>query len=217
MQNSSASDMLAHLIDAKVVAILRGNFTGIYADIGGALVEGGIEAIEVTFGSSDATDGITTLRQQYGDRAVIGAGTVLTPDQVDEARDAGAQYIIAPNTNPAVIERCLKLGLLAIPGAYTPTEIEFAYSLGAGMIKVFPASAGGPAFFKAIRGPFPDIPLMATGGVEIDHIGDFLKAGANAVGLGSPLIGSDTFQPDGYKRLRERAGKAMNATAHRVT
>jgi len=194
MKPAVQNDVLAYLERVKVVSIIRGNFGDVWLDIGAALIEGGITAIEVTMNSQGALDGIQRLRSRYGDQAAIGAGTVLSPEQVDQVVDAGAQYVVAPNTNPDVIARCIEHGVLAIPGAYTATEIEFAYRLGAGLIKVFPAMPIGPAYFQALRGPYPHIPMMATGGIGIGHVKDFLDAGCNAVGLGSVLVGPDATQ-----------------------
>src|SRR5262249_26809755 len=136
------------------------------------------------------------------------AGTVLTTNEVAQAVDAGATYMVAPNVNADVIECCIKNGVLAIPGAYTPTEIEFAHRIGASMVKLFPAMPIGPEYLKAIRGPFPDIPIMVTGGVTLENIPDFVKAGANAIGMGSVLVGADALKPGGLDRVRERAARA---------
>ncbi|MCC7451035.1 MAG: bifunctional 4-hydroxy-2-oxoglutarate aldolase/2-dehydro-3-deoxy-phosphogluconate aldolase [Anaerolineae bacterium] len=209
MQLMTEQDVLQHIERVKIVAILRGDFEGAWLDIAAALVEGGVEAIEVTFSCADALAGIEAIYNRYGSQIAIGAGTVLAPKQVNQAVDHGARYIIAPNTNPTVIEWALKRGVLVIPGAYTATEIEYAYRLGAGLIKLFPAMPSGPAYLKAIRGPFPDIPIMATGGVDASNLTDFLKAGANALGMGS-LTGRDAPDAAGLQRIHERAQQAVS-------
>ena len=209
MQLMTEQDILQHIERVKIVAILRGDFSGAWLDVAAALVEGGVEAIEVTFNSTDALAGIETIYNRYGSQIAIGAGTVLMPKQVNQAVDHGARYIIAPNINPTVIEWALKRGVLVIPGAFTPTEIEYAYRLGAGIIKLFPAMPSGPAYLKAIRAPFPDIPIMATGGVDTENMTDFLKAGANALGMGS-LTGKDALETGGLDRVRERAKEAVS-------
>jgi 2-dehydro-3-deoxyphosphogluconate aldolase / (4S)-4-hydroxy-2-oxoglutarate aldolase len=149
------------------------------------------------------------LVERFGGSALIGAGTVLTPAEVDAAVNAGARYIVAPNTNVDVINRSLELGALPIPGAYTPTEIEFAYRSGAGMVKLFPSMPVGPAYLKNIRGPFPHIPIMCTGGIDIEDAPAFLKAGANAVGMSGTLVNADVTKPGGLERLRERASRVI--------
>jgi len=209
MQLMTEQDVLQHIERVKIVAILRGDFEGAWLDVASALVEGGVEAIEVTFNSTDALAGIEAIYNRYGSQIAIGAGTVLMPKQVNQAVDHGARYIIAPNTNQTVIEWALKRGVLVIPGAFTPTEIEYAYRLGAGLIKLFPAMPSGPAYLKAIRAPFPDIPIMATGGVDASNMIDFLKAGANALGMGS-LTGKDALDAAGLQRIHERAQQAVS-------
>jgi 2-dehydro-3-deoxyphosphogluconate aldolase / (4S)-4-hydroxy-2-oxoglutarate aldolase len=213
MKPAVQQDVLAYLERVKIVSILRGNFGDAWLDLGAALIEGGISAIEVTMNSEGALDGIQRLRNRYGDSAAIGAGTVLTPDEVDQVVEAGAQYVVAPNTNPDVITRCLEHGVLAIPGAFTATEIEFAHRLGAGLIKVFPAMPIGPSYFQALRGPYPHIPMMATGGIGIGNIKDFLDAGCNAVGLSGALVGKDVMQPGGLEKVKEKAQR-ISALVH---
>ncbi len=205
------NDVLDYLERVKVVAIIRGNFGSAWLDMGAALIEGGISAVEVTMNSEGALEAIQALRSRFGSQAAIGAGTVMTAEQVDQVVDAGAQYIVAPNTNPDVIARCLARGVLAIPGAFTATEIEYAYRLGAGIVKVFPAMSVGPSYFHALRGPYPQIPMMATGGIGVGNVKDFLDAGANAVGLSGALVGSDVLQPGGLTRLREKAQRISAA------
>jgi len=175
------------LKEAKIVAILRGNYVGRWEEYAGALLEGGIRALEITLNSPGAPDGIRTLSAKIGGRALIGAGTVLTADAARTAIEAGAQFIVAPDTTPEVIAVCKESGIPAIPGAYTPTEIRRAWELGASLVKVFPSLT--PAYVKAIRGPFNDIPLMITGGVNLDNAVEFLQAGAQVVGVGNNMTG----------------------------
>jgi 2-dehydro-3-deoxyphosphogluconate aldolase/(4S)-4-hydroxy-2-oxoglutarate aldolase len=210
MQIKTADDVRQHIERVKFVAILRGDFSGKWPDLGSALVEGGIEAIEVTFSCPDAPGGIRALIKHCGAQAAIGAGTVLTTEQVDQVVAAGAGYVVAPNTNPGVVARIREHGVLAIPGAFTPTEIEYAYRLGAGMVKLFPAMPPGPAYLKDIRGPYPDIPIIVTGGVNLENMVAFLDAGANAVGMVGSLVGPDALAPGGLDRLRERARRVVS-------
>ncbi|HLY26766.1 MAG TPA: bifunctional 4-hydroxy-2-oxoglutarate aldolase/2-dehydro-3-deoxy-phosphogluconate aldolase [Aggregatilineales bacterium] len=175
------------LKEAKIVAILRGNYVGRWEEYAGALLEGGIRALEITLNSPGAPEGIRTLSGLISGRALIGAGTVLTADAARTAIEAGAQFIVAPDTTPEVIAVCKESGIPAIPGAYTPTEIRRAWELGASLVKVFPSLT--PAYVKAIRGPFNDIPLMITGGVNLDNAVEFLQAGAQVVGVGNNMTG----------------------------
>ncbi len=209
MQIMTAHDVCQHIERARFVAILRGDFSGAWLDLGSVLVESGVEAIEVTMTCPDASLAIKALSERYGAQAAIGAGTVLTPEQVDQAMEAGARYIVAPNTNPGVVAHCQERGVLVIPGAFTPTEIEHAYNLGAGMVKLFPAMPLGPAYLRNIRGPYPHIPIIVTGGIGVEDITAFLDAGATAVGMVGKLVSPDALEPGGLDRLRERAQRAI--------
>jgi 2-dehydro-3-deoxyphosphogluconate aldolase / (4S)-4-hydroxy-2-oxoglutarate aldolase len=153
-----------------------------------ALREGGIGVVEITLDSQDALETIASLR---GDpELVVLAGTVRTVDDVRAAVDAGAQGCVAPVLNPEVLEACRETGLPSIPGAMTPTEVETAWELGATMVKLFPAARLGPEFVRDLRGPLGDVPLLATGGVDASNAAAFLRAGAEAVGVGSALVGA---------------------------
>lgn len=173
------------LLEARLVAIMRGDYGGRWLDYAGALREGGVTVMEITLNSPDALGGIRQVRSAFGDSLLLGAGTVLTRDEVAAAADAGAEFIVAPDTDEAVIEASLARGLAVIPGAYTPTEIRRAYRLGAAVVKLFPAQT--PEYLKAVRAPLNTIPLMATGGVDLDTAAAFMQAGASALGIGSHL------------------------------
>lgn len=176
-------DIRGALQSARWVAILRGDYTGRWLEIGEAILKGGVTALEVTLNSPGALEAIQQLRDSFGSRALVGAGTVVTPAHAKAAIDHGAMFLVAPDTDEAVIQAAGTTPF--IPGAYTATEIKRAWNLGAAMIKVFP----GPSveYLKALRGPFPDYPLMITGGVTVDNAADYLRAGAQALGIGSYL------------------------------
>ncbi|MCS7056560.1 MAG: bifunctional 4-hydroxy-2-oxoglutarate aldolase/2-dehydro-3-deoxy-phosphogluconate aldolase [Thermoflexales bacterium] len=186
----------------RVIAILRGDYSGYFRPIARALAEAGIRAVEVTLNSPGALDGLHEMRDELGDRFLLGAGTVLNKSQALEAIAAGAQFIVAPNTNPRVVEICVERDICVIPGAYTPTEIMNAVELGAHLIKLFPADLG---YFKAVRAPLNHVPFVATGGVSLDNAAEYIKAGAVAVGMGSQLIGEYVKQDGGLRTLGERA------------
>ena len=145
----------------------------------------GVGVIEITLDTEEAFAAIERTRSR-GDLTVL-AGTVQSEADVDNAVAAGAEAIVCPNTNPDVIERARSLAVPVIPGALTPTEISYAWSLGASMVKLFPASLGGPGYLTTLRGPFQQIPFIATGGIDANNAADFLLAGAVAVGVGSAL------------------------------
>ena len=186
----------------RVIAILRGDYVGFFAKIARALAGAGITAMEVTLNSAQATAGIAEMKRELGDAFLIGAGTVLSVEQTKQALDAGAQYIVAPNTNPKVVEYCVQHDICVVPGTYTATEIMNAWEMGAHMIKLFPAELN---YFKAIRGPLNHIPFCTTGGVSIENAADYIKAGAAAVGMGSQLIGDYVKKDGGIDELSRRA------------
>lgn len=173
---------------AKVLGIVRYRSAGDVEAAVEALVRGGIGAVEVTLDTPGALDAV-----ERGRRAgwSIGVGTVLEPDQVSRCFDAGAAFVVSPGTVTDVIERALAVGIDIVPGGFTPTEIIRAHSSGAAAVKVFPASLGGAAYLRALRGPLPDIPLVPTGGIGIEEVGDYLAAGALCVGLGGALVGAE--------------------------
>jgi 2-dehydro-3-deoxyphosphogluconate aldolase/(4S)-4-hydroxy-2-oxoglutarate aldolase len=201
----------------RVVAVLQGDFAGRWLEVAAALTDGGISAIEITLDSPGAPQGIEALRHRYSEKVAVGAGMVINADQVSAAIGSGAQFVAAPNTNINVVDRCLKHDVLAIPGAYTATEIEFAHRMGAGMARLFPAMPIGPEYVRNLRGSLPTVPLLCAGGIQIENAVEFLLAGANAIGLSGALVSQDVLQPDGLDRLRERARRLMNLVAWGVS
>jgi 2-dehydro-3-deoxyphosphogluconate aldolase/(4S)-4-hydroxy-2-oxoglutarate aldolase len=188
------------------VAIGRGLPPDRVERIAEGLVAGGIRAFEITLNSPDAFAAIAALAQRWGDRLLVGAGTVLDTNGAERAADAGARFIVSPHTDPGLIAWAVGPGLPVFPGAFSPTEILTGWNAGATAVKLFPASVAGPAFIREFRGPFRDIPLIATGGVTIDSAPGFLAAGAAAVGMGSWLTGDG--EPEG---IAERAGRLVRA------
>ena len=182
-----AEQTLERIYEHRILAILRGCDPSHVLPIAEALYAGGIRLLEITLNSPGAFEAIETAAATLGDRMVIGAGTVLEAAEATSAISAGARFILSPSLDAAVIRRTLDLGAVSIPGAFTPTEILEAWRKGAQIVKVFPASIG-PAWFRDIRGPLPQIPLMATGGVSLGNLKDFDKAGVVAFGIGSSLV-----------------------------
>ncbi len=180
-------DRLARLREATVVAVLRAPTAAAAVHAVDALVAGGVTGIEITYSTPDAAQVIREIRQRHGDSVYLGAGTVLTLDQVAQAADAGAEFLVSPGTDPEIVGAMLRTGACVLAGALTPSEVMAAQRLGAHVVKVFPASLGGPAYLKALRGPFPDTPFVPTGGVSAANLGEWLAAGALAVGAGGEL------------------------------
>jgi 2-dehydro-3-deoxyphosphogluconate aldolase/(4S)-4-hydroxy-2-oxoglutarate aldolase len=176
-------------------------------DVIRALAAGGVTVAEVTLTVPNALDVIRDARKAIGDGVLLGAGTVLDPETCRAALLAGAEFIVSPTVNLDVIRLCKRYDKLVMPGAFTPTEILTAWEAGADVVKVFPAEVVGPPFFKAMRGPLPQIRLMPTGGVDLNTAADFLKAGACCLGVGSQLVDPKLVAAKDYDKLRDLAGK----------
>lgn len=198
-----------HVREGRVVAIVRvPELTRSSAvAMTEVLVEEGVQALEFTLTSEGALDAVEAAVGVAGDRAAVGAGTVLYEEQVTAVADAGAQFVVSPHVSPAVIAASHARGLLALPGAFTATEVQLAVDSGARMVKLFPAQPAGIPYLKALRGPLDQVAFVPTGGIGIDEIARFLSAGAVAVALGSSLVQS-TGDLDG---LRTRARAAVTA------
>jgi Entner-Doudoroff aldolase len=200
-----SEQVLKQIEAGRIVAILRGDFSGREGEIVRALAESGITAVEVTLNSPGAFDAIGRLAAGFGADIAVGAGTVLTPGEVERAAGAGARFIVSPNRNARVIETTKRLGLVSLPGCFTPSEIVEALEAGADAIKLFPAQCLGLDFLKALRGPLPGVRVIPTGGVTPEVARAYLAAGAWALGVGSELIGKDVLNDGGLERLRLRA------------
>jgi 2-dehydro-3-deoxyphosphogluconate aldolase/(4S)-4-hydroxy-2-oxoglutarate aldolase len=159
--------------------------------------------MEVTMNTTGALDGISLLRERFGDKMLVGAGTVRTVQQFRDAIAAGAQFTVSPNLDMATVEASLAADILHLPGVFTPTEAQQAYVAGCKVLKLFPSDVVGPKYLKAIRAPLDDIQFIPTGGITPDNVGEYIRAGAAAVGLGSALItGPDQSMDDLIKRAR---------------
>lgn len=191
--------------EAGLVAILRGAHS---ADeilrIGEALLEGMITVMEVTLNSPAALETLPLLRDRFGGRLLVGAGTVRSLDGARQALEAGAQFLVSPNFDPETVAFARTSGLLHLPGVFTATEAQSAFAAGCRMLKLFPMGDDGPAYLRALRGPFHDLDFVPTGGVSLENIAAFARAGAAAVGLGGHLIGPPG-QPTADLTARARA------------
>lgn len=182
---------LQRLSECGVVAVIRAQSAAQLQDIAKALLEGGVVGIEVTMSTPGAIGGIAKLVEDFGEKLVVGVGTVLDAGTAAAAIQAGAHFVFSPVTDTRVIEVTKRLGKVCVPGAYTPTEILNAWSAGADIVKVFPATTLGPGYFKDLLAPMPFLKLTPTGGVDLKTAGDWIKAGAVCVGAGSSLVGKD--------------------------
>jgi len=176
-----------------------------------ASLEGGLCNIEVTMNTAGAEDLIRLTADLVGARGNVGAGTVTTIETLDRALRAGATFIVTPAVVPDVIQACVARKIPVMPGALTPTEILSAWRLGATMVKIFPADQLGPAHLKALKAPFPEIPLMPTGGVTVETLPAFKKAGADAFGVGGPLFDPKQVAAGNWGWFREQAARFAQA------
>lgn len=213
---NTASEMIKN---DKVIAIARKVPVESICALAQALMDGGLHCIEVTFDhSSEETvaatlEGIRKLTEAFGDKMAVGAGTVLYEEEVIAAYEAGAKYIISPDTNEAVIRKTKELGMLSIPGALSPTEIVYAYSLGADYVKLFPAANFGVSYIKAVRAPLSHIPMMAVGGVNPENIGSFLAVGCAGAGCGGGLVSLDSIRKGDFAAITAVARAYVDAVA----
>ncbi len=188
-----------------MVAIVRAPESRHLVEAIAALADGGVTVTEVTMTVPGALDVLRRARTELGDRVLLGVGTVLDAETAQDALAAGAEFIVAPTLDFDVIRVCKRAGKLVMPGALTPTEILTAWRAGADIVKVFPAEAVGPAFFRAMRGPLPHVRLMPTGGVYPTTARDFLAAGACCLGVGSQLVEPAAVAAGNFARLRDLA------------
>lgn len=204
MKESFSTDLWEEM---PLVGIMRGIPPAAMLRVAGLYAEAGLTTLEITMNSEGALPTLKTLSERYGRKLNIGAGTVLNPEELDRALSAGAQFIVTPVLNPAVISRCVEQKIPVFPGAYTPTEIYQAWEMGADMVKVFPASGLGAGYIKNVKAPMRFLKLLPTGGINLDNCLDFLQAGASGIALGSSLFPPALIREedwDGLKKIFEQ-------------
>ncbi|MSU59943.1 MAG: bifunctional 4-hydroxy-2-oxoglutarate aldolase/2-dehydro-3-deoxy-phosphogluconate aldolase [Pedosphaera sp.] len=205
------SDIIEHLLDPGVIAVVRALRREQVLPLSEALVAGGITAIEITLTTPDAIGAIREAREKIAHRALIGVGTILKPFDCQQALDAGAQFVVTPICRPEFVALAHRAGKPVMLGAYTPTEAQLAHEAGADFVKFFPADGLGPSYIKGIRAPLPHLRIVPTGGVDLKTIGDFFKAGCVAVGAGSALLGKEILETDDWPALTKRAAEFVAA------
>jgi 2-dehydro-3-deoxyphosphogluconate aldolase/(4S)-4-hydroxy-2-oxoglutarate aldolase len=204
------------LREIGIIPIIRASSTDVVVPVAEALLQAGLPVVEITLTVPNAIDAIGAVAKRFSGRLLIGAGTVTDAETARRAVDAGAEFIVSPCLVPEVIEAAQRAGIAVLPGALTPTEVCEAYRLGGDMVKVFPAQAvGGAAYLRALRGPFPNIPLVPTGGVTLDNIAEMFKAGAAAVGVGTELISKDALDRRDYAAIGTLAKQFLAAAGVR--
>lgn len=210
---TSAETTTTRLIGAGAVAVIRTKDASAVDWIADVLVGAGITALEVTLTVPGAVECVRSLAKRLGEGHLVGVGSVLTPDDASAAIDAGAAYVVSPIFNRDVVRVAVDRGVPAMPGCFTPTEIAEAMRAGASIAKVFPADVLGIPFFKGVLAPMPAARLMPTGGVTLDNAGDWLRAGAVAVGVGSALVASDLVEARDSAALTARAERLLASIA----
>jgi 2-dehydro-3-deoxyphosphogluconate aldolase / (4S)-4-hydroxy-2-oxoglutarate aldolase len=203
--------ILDKLIKLGAVAVIRMSDSEKLKRVSEAIHKGGVSAIEITMTTPHALAVIENLSKTMGDEIIVGVGSVLDPQTARDAINAGAQFVVSPVFKPDIVDTVKQLDIPMMPGAFTPTEIQAAYEKGADIVKVFPADVVGMAFFKAIKGPMPYLKLMPTGGVTLTNAGDWLKAGACAVGVGTALLDKKAIDENNFKKLTENAQILVNS------
>ena len=205
------NDVLTKVEASGVVAIVRLDDLSAAVPLTAALRRGGITAVEFTFTNRFAAKVIEQVRDSAPDGIAIGAGTVLDPETARTAILAGAEFVVTPALNVATIELCNRYRVPSVIGALTPTEIITAWQAGASVVKIFPASVGGPRYLKDVAGPFPQVKMIPTGGISVENAGDFIRAGAIAVALGGNLVDAKTVSAGDWLTIEGRSRAVVSA------
>ena len=205
--------IMARLKAAKVIAILRRMPPAAVLPICEALVSAGVGAIEVTFGSDRTTEAIAEVKGRFGDQALIGAGTVMSKDQIDSAVAAGAEFLLSPHFDRSLVEYANQRGVLFVPGVTTPTEIAQARSLDCSLLKLFPAGSLGPGYLKDLLGPFREVKFIPTGGIGQDNGAQYFQAGAFALGMGGLLVPSAYVDRQDFHGLQQHVAMVLAAVS----
>lgn len=208
----SRTEIVALLREIGIIPVIRAGSASAAMRVIEALIDAGLPIAEVTMTVPGAIDVIASAAKLFGGRVVIGAGTVTSTREAEDAVRAGAEFIVSPGLMPDVVTTARQLGVAVLPGALTPTELMHAMALSADMVKIFPAQAlGGASYIRALRGPFPGALLVPTGGVALETVGDFIRAGAAAVGVGSELVDRDALERGDYSAIGARAREFVAA------
>jgi len=205
------SEIISRLTDPGIIAVVRAQKAEQVIPLSEALLAGGVIAIEITMTTPNAIAAIRDARQKLGDRALIGVGTVLDLDTCRSALEAGAEFVVTPVLRPEFVPVVHAADKPIMLGAYTPTEAQAAHEAGADFIKIFPADTLGLGYIKSIRVPMPHLRIVPTGGVDVQNVGDFLKAGCAALGVGSSLVSAKILQDANWSELTRKAAEFVAA------
>jgi 2-dehydro-3-deoxyphosphogluconate aldolase/(4S)-4-hydroxy-2-oxoglutarate aldolase len=200
-------EVLEKVKQLGLLAVIRGPSAELTVKMVEALVKGGVLGIEITYSTPDAETVVRTLSKMFGSSLVLGMGTLTKPEQAQSAKEAGASFLVSPVCEVNLVKSMIASGLLTMAGAFTPTEVLQTYNLGVDVIKIFPGSMGGPAYIKALKGPFPYIPMMPTGGVSVANVAEWFSTGVVAVGAGSELCPPQLAKDGKFDEITRRAAE----------
>jgi len=208
---SGKNEVLKKIEQLGVLAVLRGPSRELTLKMVEALVKGGVTGIEITFTTPDALQVVSDLHQNFGSAITLGMGTLTETEQAQAAKDAGAEFLVSPHTERELARAMTATGLACMFGALSPSEVQMAWSLGSDVVKIFPGSLGGPGYMKSLKGPFPEIPMMPTGGVSQENLAAWFRAGAFAVGAGSNLCPKDLAAAGEFSKITKIAKEFLAA------
>jgi 2-dehydro-3-deoxyphosphogluconate aldolase / (4S)-4-hydroxy-2-oxoglutarate aldolase len=197
--------------DSGLIAILRHTEARRAIETAEALQSAGVEVVEVTMNTAGALGMLEAIGGHFGDRLVVGAGTVLSVESAEQAIAAGAALVVSPHLDEAIVRYCVDHGVAVIPGGFTPTEILRAWTAGASLVKVFPAGPVGPRYLRDVLAPLNDVPMVPTGGVSLDNATEFIRAGAAALGLGSALVNPRLVAAGQFAQIADTARAFLDA------
>ncbi len=203
--------VVGSVLDGRIIAIIRGFAPDVCLKLAEAYARCGIRLVEVTFNQKspetwkDTAAAIRAIKERFSGSVRVGAGTVLTEEQLDMCEQAGGEYMITPNVNTALIRECVRRGLVAMPGALTPSEAVDAWEAGASFVKIFPAGSLGPAYVKAVRAPLSHIPFLAVGGISPENVADFMRVGCVGAGVGGNLTNKEWIASGEWSRIEDVA------------
>ncbi len=203
--------ILQKIQELGILAVIRGPSEELTLKMVDALVAGGVIGIEITFTTPNALDVVKALDDEFGEKIILGMGTLTQEEQAEAAVIAGAKFLVSPHTEKKLAKAMVATGLPTMMGALTPSEVMKARSYGSDVVKIFPGSLGGPAYMKSLKGPFPDIPMMPTGGVSSENLRDWFMAGAFAVGAGSNLCPKTLALAGEFDQITEIAREYVDA------
>jgi 2-dehydro-3-deoxyphosphogluconate aldolase/(4S)-4-hydroxy-2-oxoglutarate aldolase len=203
--------VLDRVKESGLLAVIRGPSMELTVKTVDALIRGGVLGIEITFSTPDALKVVEQLRNKYQEKILLGVGTLTKIEQVSASKSAGAEFLVSPMLDEKLAKEMVGSGLVCMIGALTPSEVFHAYTLGSDVIKIFPGRLGGPAYIKDLRGPFPEIPFMPTGGVDTNNVREWFEAGVIAVGAGSNLCPKPMVLKEQFDEITKIAGNFVES------